>query len=172
MGTSDNTRKMLEDCSTWKHSWFRATSSCIEKSFSAACELKIGTCAGTCACFCRGGCSACARNPKPYSAVGRFITFNALHRLTASRKAAGRNSQLHVQGTAMKEFGDPVQCTALIDMRRGIGCSPLAVPSIVNFLQKACIKVHMPQLPCKPLGVPNPALPGPEALNRALNPKP
>jgi len=37
---------------------------------------------------------------------------------------------------AIKEFGDSVQCTALIDMRRGIGCSPLAVPSIVNFLQK------------------------------------
>ncbi|CAE7198375.1 unnamed protein product [Symbiodinium sp. CCMP2592] len=38
--------------------------------------------------------------------------------------------------TAIKEFGDSVQCTALIDMRRGIGCSPLAVPGIVNFLQK------------------------------------
>ncbi|CAE7695658.1 unnamed protein product [Symbiodinium sp. CCMP2456] len=40
--------------------------------------------------------------------------------------------------TAITEFGDSVQCTALIDMRRGMGCSPLAVPGIVNFLQKAC----------------------------------
>ncbi|CAE7520017.1 unnamed protein product, partial [Symbiodinium pilosum] len=37
---------------------------------------------------------------------------------------------------SITEFGDSVRCTALIDMRRGVGCSPLAVPTIVSFLQK------------------------------------
>jgi len=37
---------------------------------------------------------------------------------------------------AIEEFDESIPCTALIDMRRGVGCSPLAVPTIVSFLQK------------------------------------
>ncbi|CAE7554074.1 unnamed protein product [Symbiodinium natans] len=43
---------------------------------------------------------------------------------------------LEEMSMAIKEFGDSVHCTALIDMTRGVGCSPLAVPSIVSFCQK------------------------------------
>ena len=72
LGTSDNTRKMLEDCSTLEHSWSGAIYAFLHRnSFPAACELNT--------------------NPTPYTPVARFIIFNLLHRLTPCRKTAGRD---------------------------------------------------------------------------------
>mmetsp|Transcript_39444 Transcript_39444/g.73543 ORF Transcript_39444/g.73543 Transcript_39444/m.73543 type:complete len:189 (-) Transcript_39444:59-625(-) len=37
---------------------------------------------------------------------------------------------------AMAKLDDSVACTALVDMRCGVGCSPLAVPVISRFMQE------------------------------------
>lgn len=54
--------------------------------------------------------------------------------------------------TAMAQIDSSIKCSVLVDMRNGIGCSPLAVPCIVRFVRKKSYRLkHVAVLGPRPL---------------------
>jgi len=53
---------------------------------------------------------------------------------------------------AMARIDSSIKCTVLVDMRNGIGCSPLAVPCIVRFVRRKSYRLqHVAVLGPRPL---------------------
>eukprot|EP00438_Fugacium_kawagutii_P007979 Skav221224 [mRNA] locus=scaffold2467:272415:272987:- [translate_table: standard] len=55
-------------------------------------------------------------------------------------------------GKAMDQIDSSIKCSVLVDMRNGIGCSPLAIPCIVRFVRKKSYRLqHVAVLGPRPL---------------------
>lgn len=54
--------------------------------------------------------------------------------------------------TAMAQIDPHIKCTVLVDMRNGIGCSPLAIPCIIRFVRKKSYRLqHVAVIGPRPL---------------------